>query len=327
MSSTFLRSLLQPANEGLDHRRGMFSAPQTAVIGCSDNSLLWRYCQHDSDGLRLARLGKVWQLPADRVGNQRYFDCLSHVEAGGSLIMNEVWRLSTECAVFCDGLEEASGRRVSANYYITPTHSQGFVRHADSHDVIAVQVHGQKTWEVWHNAYRRQVTLIAGDTLHVPRGVQHQAFASSAHSSHLTIGLHDALTQPRTLKRDRSLLDQRCYLPPTIRSLDAALATRQANLPAYRPYEPLSVEILSSTDQGVEVRISAGPDSADLLLSSPQADEFRELIMQPDYIFRFDRRPPSYSLLEWTALLEFAATAHLLRAAHKTNSLDAEFRG
>ena len=49
-------------------------------------------------------------------------------------------------AVFCRALEEALGHGVQANAYYTPRGSQGFAVHHDTHDVLILQVAGEKRW-------------------------------------------------------------------------------------------------------------------------------------------------------------------------------------
>jgi hypothetical protein len=112
-------------------------------------------------------------------------------------------------AVFCRQLEEAIGLPVQANSYFTPRGSQGFGVHHDTHDVLVLQVAGEKRWLLYepllelplkHQRYSRslgdegeasdEVVLRAGDTLYLPRGWLHQAETSDTDSLHLTIGIN-----------------------------------------------------------------------------------------------------------------------------------------
>jgi ribosomal protein L16 Arg81 hydroxylase len=94
--------------------------------------------------------------------------------------------------------------------YATPRSGQGFLQHADDHDVFIVQVHGTKEWHLASptkelplavtNMFVTKVgpvesdlgtfTLEQGDVLYIPRGFFHEATTTGASSAHLTIGIH-----------------------------------------------------------------------------------------------------------------------------------------
>ena len=97
---------------------------------------------------------------------------------------------------------------MQANAYYTPRGSQGFAVHHDTHDVLVLQVAGEKRWLVYepllelplkHQRYSAalgdhgeptdDIVLRAGDTLYLPRGWLHQAETSASDSLHLTIGI------------------------------------------------------------------------------------------------------------------------------------------
>ncbi|WP_228386853.1 cupin domain-containing protein [Ornithinicoccus halotolerans] len=105
------------------------------------------------------------------------------------------------------------GHPVQANAYVTPPQNQGFDHHYDVHDVLVLQLHGEKRWVVhepvlpaplrdqaWQQR-REQVaraaagppaleaTLRAGDCLYLPRGYIHAARALGGTSAHLTLGI------------------------------------------------------------------------------------------------------------------------------------------
>ncbi|MDK2123898.1 cupin domain-containing protein [Parachitinimonas caeni] len=95
-----------------------------------------------------------------------------------------------------------------SNIYLTPAQSQGFAQHWDTHDVLILQVHGKKTWQVFdspmalpHEAHKfdsswtgkanllAEITLEPGDVLFLPRGFVHSASTSDGTSLHITIGM------------------------------------------------------------------------------------------------------------------------------------------
>ena len=133
---------------------------------------------------------------------------LAEWEAGATIVLQALhvnWR---PLVVFCRLLEEALAHGLQANAYYTPRGSQGFGVHHDTHDVLVLQVAGEKRWRLYdpllelplkHQRYSRslgehgaptdELELRAGDTLYLPRGWLHEAEASSTDSLHLTIGI------------------------------------------------------------------------------------------------------------------------------------------
>ncbi|MGH3012367.1 MAG: cupin domain-containing protein [Gaiellaceae bacterium] len=130
-------------------------------------------------------------------------------EAGATIVLQALHVNWLPLAVFCRQLEEALGLPVQANSYYTPRGSQGFAVHHDTHDVLVLQVAGEKRWLLYepllelplkHQRYSRSlgeegeptddIVLRAGDTLYLPRGWLHQAETSDTDSLHLTIGIN-----------------------------------------------------------------------------------------------------------------------------------------
>ncbi len=133
---------------------------------------------------------------------------LAEWQAGATIVLQALHVNWHPLAVFCRLLEGALGRGVQANAYYTPRGSQGFGVHHDTHDVLVVQVAGEKRWRLYdpllelplkHQRYSSalgdsgpptdDVVLRAGDTLYLPRGWLHEAETSQADSLHLTIGI------------------------------------------------------------------------------------------------------------------------------------------
>jgi hypothetical protein len=133
---------------------------------------------------------------------------LAEWEAGATIVLQALHVNWHPLAVFCRLLEEALGHGVQANAYYTPRGSQGFAVHHDTHDVLILQVAGQKRWLLYepllelplkhqryspalgaHGQPTDDLVLRAGDTLYLPRGWLHQAETSATDSLHLTIGI------------------------------------------------------------------------------------------------------------------------------------------
>jgi hypothetical protein len=134
---------------------------------------------------------------------------LDEFEAGATIVLQGLHLNWPPLAHFCRALERALEHPVQANAYYTPRASQGLGVHHDTHDVICLQVAGEKRWRVydpvWELPLRNQryrsemgepgapvldVVLREGDTLYLPRGWLHEALTSDSDSLHLTIGVN-----------------------------------------------------------------------------------------------------------------------------------------
>jgi hypothetical protein len=133
---------------------------------------------------------------------------LAEWQAGATIVLQALHVSWHPLAVFCRALEEALENGVQANAYYTPRGSQGFAVHHDTHDVLILQVAGEKRWLLYepllelplkHQRYSKELgahgeptddlVLRAGDTLYLPRGWLHQAETSDTDSLHLTLGI------------------------------------------------------------------------------------------------------------------------------------------
>ena len=133
---------------------------------------------------------------------------LAHWESGATVVLQALHVNWQPLAVFCRLLEAALDHAVQANAYYTPRASQGFGVHHDTHDVLVLQVAGEKRWLMYdpvltlplkqqryspalgaHDAPTHDLVLRPGDTLYLPRGWLHEARTSSTDSLHLTIGI------------------------------------------------------------------------------------------------------------------------------------------
>jgi hypothetical protein len=96
-------------------------------------------------------------------------------------------------------LADSFGARSGVNMYLTPPRSTGFLTHYDGHDIFVVQTAGAKCWQICERAENdrlrnggrhfpgvnasvlesylhvtcRNVSLVKGDTLYLPRGTLH----------------------------------------------------------------------------------------------------------------------------------------------------------
>jgi ribosomal protein L16 Arg81 hydroxylase len=139
------------------------------------------------------------------------------VRRGASVVMNDVDSLTPGLAAVSDALEGAGFGKAQANVYISWQSHKAFHSHYDTHDVWAVQVEGEKIWNIWEGraewpiphpvfrgqkqdhhdqakgALREAVHLKKGDILYLPRGWYHDALAEAPNSVHVAYGVHAPL--------------------------------------------------------------------------------------------------------------------------------------
>ena len=130
-------------------------------------------------------------------------------QGGATIILQQMHQLDPALARFCRALEHVFSCHIQTNIYLTPPSAQGFRTHYDNHDVLVLQVSGEKAWRL-HEApvpipYRgerfssrdhdpgkvsREFVMKAGDCAYIPRGLMHDAQTSGTEPSlHITVGL------------------------------------------------------------------------------------------------------------------------------------------
>lgn len=135
-------------------------------------------------------------LPARRGRSVSLADMerLGHLlKAGCTLVVDTINIYDPTMEVACRALQWWSHEIVKVNTYLTTGTAEGFTLHWDDHDVIVVQLTGEKSWEVRGLSrtvlmYRDAVanreapsevvwsgTMRTGDVMHIPRGYWHQA--------------------------------------------------------------------------------------------------------------------------------------------------------
>ncbi len=190
---------------------------------------------------------------------------LAEFEAGATIVLQGLHHLWLPLARYCRQLEAYLGHPVQANAYYTPRGSQGLPVHHDTHEVISLQVAGEKRWLVYepvlelplkNQRYKSalgapgdpvlDVVLRAGDTMYLPRGWLHQALTSDSDSLHITVGVNvrrwidearaeldaqeDDIAYRRTIDADE---------PPELPSLDADEARDRARDRFVRSRRPI----------------------------------------------------------------------------------------
>lgn len=136
---------------------------------------------------------------------------------GATVVVHAAELLSARLARWALEIGHALEVRTKVNAYATPGGAQGFPVHFDTHDVLVLQIAGEKRWSLYRtyaelpidtgsgrhvvparyqprmeedSELLEEVCLEAGDLLYLPRGVPHRAVAVDSVSLHLTVGLY-----------------------------------------------------------------------------------------------------------------------------------------
>lgn len=132
------------------------------------------------------------------------------LKQGATLVCDDLGPLDATLEVACRALAWWTGEHARVNAYLTTQAASGWGIHWDSHDVVCVQLAGEKSWEVRGPSRAAPMdrdaepntepsteivwagTMRAGDVMHIPRGWWHQATRTGSgdgHSLHATFGL------------------------------------------------------------------------------------------------------------------------------------------
>lgn len=131
----------------------------------------------------------------------------SHLVNGASLIVNAVEELDSSLKAACRKLSSAFLGHVSANAYASFGSDAGFPVHWDDHEVIVIQLTGQKRWRVFEPARKHPLAddvegntqppsnkiwegiLQPGDSLYIPRGYWHEVVPVGEPTLHLSLSV------------------------------------------------------------------------------------------------------------------------------------------
>ena len=125
---------------------------------------------------------------------------------GASLVIDQLDEIDEVIELCAQEIEFDVHEAVSVNAYVTKGTGSSFGAHWDSHDVIILQLQGQKHWRVFgrgrdaptfkdfdhsHTCPSEPIwegLLVAGDILYLPRGWWHDVTGIGELSYHLTFG-------------------------------------------------------------------------------------------------------------------------------------------
>jgi hypothetical protein len=138
----------------------------------------------------------------------RVADLTSHLREGGTLGIDSVDMLNGRVREIAEDLERQLRLQVHVNLYASFGNYFGFGIHSDDHDVMVLQVHGRKEWEIFAQVPEIPLrgeprefsdaglgspvwkgTVEDGDVLYIPRGWPHRATPCGEPVLHLSAGM------------------------------------------------------------------------------------------------------------------------------------------
>lgn len=230
---------------------------------------------HIVTGFDLKR-GQLAMADASRdMSEDDYVDAAGYIDRGAvadlfrrgaTIIMNQAHQFEPTLARLCRGLEHAFSSHIQTNLYLTPSSAQGFRTHYDNHDVLVIQIEGEKAWRLYDKpvdtpfrgegfqpgkhatgALKQEFVLKAGDCAYVPRGLMHDAMTSGdAPSLHVTVGL---ITRTWADLMLEAVSEAALRSPELRRSLPAGFAQRGFDRTAARAHFAKLTEALPAAMQ------------------------------------------------------------------------------
>lgn len=185
----------------------------------------------------------------------------------------------------CEDLQQLYGIELHANAYVSRNGAEGFGSHWDDHDVLVLQLHGRKLWEVFaptqlspalpyihRDAAGATVwsgMLEAGQALLIPRGWPHRVIGLDELSVHYSFGIK------RPTMRDTVELALGNNLDDVKGSTDlrAFVAARLVDP------EPLVAAVLAARRGEIETRTQIGFSAADAWLHAGGAVNDVEVVL------------------------------------------------
>jgi hypothetical protein len=223
---TFVRDYL---DQRLHHESGSVQDLQLLFSWDKLNDLMERPKLWDGRSVEMALAGRVLdpreycRPGVGRTGDQILRPDRQRVTAllqkGATFVLDYLDGIDPEVAAVTRCIERLFGTSTSCNMYCSWQRVPGYASHFDTMDVIAIQIEGEKVWNIYEGRFpqstfspgirppdftpeqhdrmkgkvAQRVTMRPGDILYLPRGLYHDALATDAASLHLSFGASPAV--------------------------------------------------------------------------------------------------------------------------------------
>jgi len=191
-----------------DHLNDLFNRPKLwngEMMELAINGNVLPPPQYASPGM--GRLGeRVLRPDREKVNH--------FLRQGATLVLDYLEGIHPEIRDVATCIERLTGTAVSCNAYCSWQSVQGYASHFDTMCVFAIQIEGEKTWNIYdgrvnepmaipgarpadfsreqHDRQKgpvaQQIVMRPGDVLYLPRGLYHDALATDTASLHLSFG-------------------------------------------------------------------------------------------------------------------------------------------
>lgn len=139
------------------------------------------------------------------------------VEKGAALVLEGIDILDPSVNAFCSQLDKGLPCGIANSVvFFSQKGNEAYEPHADTNDVIVVQLEGKKTWTLYERRPRSylasanlsseqlgpvkyQLTLRSGDALYVRTGVPHHCKTETNYSLHMSFDLLDRTPEPQLI--------------------------------------------------------------------------------------------------------------------------------
>jgi ribosomal protein L16 Arg81 hydroxylase len=174
--------------------------------------LLWAHESLVRVRIVFNKAGKSVYYNKAEAGKDKFRWAIDRYMEGCTIIFNGIDDIDPEVAKQVRPLDKTFKGKTTANAFLTPPNSKGFLPHFDTHDVFIVQTSGTKKWVLYQKEMDlpldNQIYLIdqdkletpvaeyllePGDVLYIPRGMVHGSFTEDEHSLHITVGIRPLL--------------------------------------------------------------------------------------------------------------------------------------
>jgi ribosomal protein L16 Arg81 hydroxylase len=254
----FEKKYLHISRSNKDHYSNLFSRQEVEKLL---NEKSFRF-----PALRLTKHGE--EIQSSEYCTDKFVDMVQvrkRFSEGYTIILNSVHEQHAALKDMTNDLSVHIGHPFQTNVYITPSESQGFPAHYDTHDVFVLQVTGNKTWRIYSNSSTvlpsktmefnakehhpgtefKEIRLKQGDLLYLPRGVFHDALAESELSIHVTLGM---LNYTWTDLIIQSVLERAKFNPEWRKSLPANYSSKSIQQENQLFFSTLLEDLSKNTD-------------------------------------------------------------------------------
>lgn len=121
-----------------------------------------------------------------RVVNKK--QVLNYFNQGSTLIFEALNEKSIFFQNIASELSTITNKRCWINGYLTPKKSYGFPYHIDEHNVIVIQLLGNKKWKFKLDDTENEIVISKNELIYIPIGLQHCAETSESFSFHISVG-------------------------------------------------------------------------------------------------------------------------------------------